>query len=143
MPDPDNTMNGKPPHGRQYNHRLMFTSEARVGTSYEVLSRTTRPLDSQPNGAFDHFHHSYPRTYVQGFSDVHVKFISDVWMAGLLLPTPCRPRESGFGIGLGSDWSGPTYKVEIDHTTSFRADLHVGGAAIHLSLKFYGGVVAR
>ena len=92
-----------------------------------------------------HMHDPYTRTqvYVEGFSDVHVKFISDVWMAGLLLPTPCRPRESGFGIGLGSDWSGPTYKVEIDHTTSFRADLHVGGAAIHLSLKFYGGVVAR
>ena len=63
-------------------------------------------------------------------------------IAGLLLPTSRRPRADleppkgkefgfGFGLGLGSGWSGPTCKVENDHT-SFCADLHIGGATIHI-----------
>ena len=59
-------------------------------------------------------------------STPHVKFIGDeVCMAGLLLTTSCRPRAwppnglalgLGLGLDLGSAWSGPTCKVEIDHT---------------------------
>ena len=52
-----------------------------------------------------------------------------------LAPTPSPPKGWGYRvrvlIGLGSSWSGPTTcKVEIDHTRSFFADLHIGGAAI-------------
>ena len=56
---------------------------------------------------------------------MQIKFINDVCMAGLPLPTSCRPREPPMGLGLGlglvglglgSSRSGPTCKVEIDHT---------------------------
>ena len=59
------------------------------------------------------------RIRVQGY--VHVKFINDVSVAGLPLPTSCRPRAPQkvgvrLGLSLGSGWSGPACKIQIDHT---------------------------
>ena len=104
-------------------------------------------------------HHTYTRTvYMQGFSDVHVKLITpSIYKERCIICTAGRTAHAdleapegwvlvlglrlALWLGLGSGWSGPMCKIEIDRThTSFGAHLHIGGAAIHLSLdhnEFY------
>ena len=80
---------------------------------------------------------------------MHVKLISHVWQdcaPADLVPASSPPKGSGIGLvtvtvvglRLGSGWSGPTCKVEIEHHVVLRLPAHSRGSRhARIANEFY------